>query len=256
MQEITKRCSGKQIALFLDYDGTLTPIVSRPEDAVLSEEVRKTLRDLTQQCRVAVISGRDLQDVRSLVGIEELIYAGSHGFDIAGPAGLQMQNKKAREYLPLLDRVEETFRKRLKEIQGTLVERKKFSIAVHYRAVKSKDLNKVTEIVKEVLKTSPTLRMSPGKKVYDLQPDIEWNKGKALLWLLEKLNLNSANTVPFYIGDDTTDEDAFSALAERGISIVVKDGNRKTAADYLLGNTDHVKTFLRALIPVVRGGAK
>ncbi|MGH8721137.1 MAG: trehalose-phosphatase, partial [Burkholderiales bacterium] len=84
---ILRAAAGRRLAVFLDYDGTLTPIVERPEDAVLAAQTRAVLRALGQRHAVAIVSGRDLADVRARVGLEGLHYAGSHGFDIAGPRG-------------------------------------------------------------------------------------------------------------------------------------------------------------------------
>lgn len=99
VQEIAGR-SGR-VAVFLDYDGTLTPIVSQPEDAWLSDSMQQTLRELARQAPVAILSGRDLDDVRRRVNLDGIVYAGSHGFDIAGPRGLRKQ--VATEFLPKLD---------------------------------------------------------------------------------------------------------------------------------------------------------
>ena len=88
---------------------------------------------------------------------------------------------------------------------------------MHYRLVDDSDVPKVASIVDEVLATHSNLRMLPGKKVFDLQPDIDWNKGKAILWLLDALDLDRDDVMPIYIGDDLTDEDAFQALRGRGL---------------------------------------
>ena len=91
------------------------------------------------------------------------------------------------------------------------------------------------------------LRRMDGKKVYELLPDIDWNKGKAMLWLLETLGLEGENALPIYIGDDRTDEDAFSALEQRGIGILVSDQSPPTAARYSLKNPAEVEEFMAAL---------
>src|SRR5437763_9844197 len=126
-----------QLAVFLDYDGTLTAIVTDPKKALLSDSMRETLRALVMRASVAVLSGRDLDDVRKRVAIETIVYAGSHGFDIAGPRGLQRQ--EAREFLPALDVTEKELREKLDGIAGGMIERKCFSIAVHYRNVTEHD---------------------------------------------------------------------------------------------------------------------
>jgi alpha,alpha-trehalase len=256
MEEIMHHMVGKRIAVFLDYDGTLTPIVERPEQAVLSQEVRDSVKELANHCTVAIISGRDLQNVQELVGIDTIFYAGSHGFDIAGPKGRHVEYQQGKDFLPVLDRAEQMLHDRLKEIRGALIERKKFSIAVHYRKVQEEEVGAVEDAVDEVLDRHEELRKSSGKKMYEVQPKIEWDKGRALLWLLEKLELDRPDVLPLYIGDDITDEHAFKVLRGRGIGIVVRDGSRRTAARYALEDPDDVQKFLKALISVLEGVAR
>jgi alpha,alpha-trehalase len=134
------------------------------------------------------------------------------------------------------------------------VERKKFSIAVHYRKVLDDRVAEVDRAVDEVLNSQSKLQKSAGKKVFELQPKIDWHKGKALLWLLDELELNEPNVLPFYIGDDTTDEDGFRAIRDRGITIVVDDTSRLTLAQYRLTNPVEVREFLQKLISLLKGG--
>jgi trehalose 6-phosphate phosphatase len=251
MEEIRGRIKGRRLAVFLDYDGTLTPIVARPDLAVLSGEMRKAVADLAGLCTVAVISGRDLRDVRSLVGIEDIFYAGSHGFEIAGPEGRNIGHQAGQEFIPDLDAAERWLRERLAAVPGCMLERKRFSIAVHYRQVEKRDLDSVGEIVHGVLEDHPRLRNSHGKKVYDLQPGIDWHKGRAVVWLLEALGLDLREVMPVYIGDDITDEDAFTALAGLGICVLVRNGPRPTAAEYALENSEDVRRFLRSIASVL-----
>ena len=129
--------SGERLAVFLDYDGTLTPIVSHPEDAWLSESMRQTLRSLAARLPVAILSGRDLDDVRGRVHVDGIVYAGSHGFDIAGAGGVRRELGAA--YLPVLDAAEAELREALDEIPGAQLERKHFSVAAHYRNVDESD---------------------------------------------------------------------------------------------------------------------
>ena len=233
-------------ALFVDYDGTLTPIVAQPEDAKLDEGMRSHLQALSRHCKVAIVSGRDLQDVQHMVGLDNLYYAGSHGFDIAGPGGLHMQQQDAQASLPDLDRAEDQLRQKLQHMQGVRVERKRFAIAIHYRNA-TVPADTIETEVDEVLAAVPTLRKKSGKKIYELQPDVNWDKGHAIRWLMDRLNLTTPRVVPLYLGDDTTDEDAFSALADIGITIRVGD-EAYTQAQYLLPNTDAVNDFFEALL--------
>lgn len=246
-EEIQRALAGKQPALFLDYDGTLTPIVKRPEDAVLGQDMRAILRTLASQCTVAVVSGRDRAEVEKLVGLENLFYAGSHGFDISGPQGLHFQHEGGRQALPDLDRAEKELRELLQAVKGVLVERKGFAIAVHYRNAADEDLASIKNTVQEVSQGYEGLKTSPGKQILELKPNLEWDKGKALLWLLERLGLKEARVLPMYLGDDLTDEDALRVLADRGIGILVGDPGRPTSAHFRLRDVGEVKQFLQGL---------
>lgn len=241
VQEIAERSDS--LAVFLDYDGTLTPIVSHPEDAWLSDSMRETLRALAARVPVAILSGRDLDDVRRRVNVEGIVYAGSHGFDIAGPHGLHRQ--MATELLPTLDAAEKQLRQAVAGIPGAQVERKRFSIAAHYRNVDEHEVLGVERAVKEVSAQHRELRRVHGKKVYELLPNIDWDKGKAVLWLVETLGLNCGNVLPIYIGDDRTDEDAFRAVERRGVGILVGGQWQPTTAGYSLKNPEEVGRFLR-----------
>jgi trehalose-phosphatase len=245
IHEIIADAGGKRAAVFLDYDGTLTPIVSHPEDAWLSESMRQTLQSLAAHVPVAVLSGRDLDDVRGRVLVDGIVYAGSHGFDIAGAGGLRRELGVA--YLPVLDSAETELREALDEIPGAQLERKHFSVAAHYRNVNENDASSVALAVDAVAARHRELRRMDGKKVYELLPDIDWNKGKAMLWLLETLCLHGRNALPIYIGDDSTDEDAFRALEQRGIGVLVSEQSPPTAARYSLKNPAEVDEFLVAL---------
>jgi len=251
IDEIIAGAGGKRPAVFLDYDGTLTPIVCYPEDAWLSESMRHVLRELGAQAPIAILSGRDLDDVRRRVDLDGIVYAGSHGFDIAGPGGLCRQ--LGAEYLSILDTAEKELRQALDEIPGAQLERKRFSVAAHYRNVNKNDVLMLARAVEAVAARYPELRRINGKKVYELLPDIDWDKGKAVIWLMESLGLDRENVRPIYLGDDTTDEDAFRALEHRGVGILVTDESQLTAARYSLKNPTEAEDFLRALS--VRVGA-
>ena len=235
-----------RLAVFLDYDGTLTSIVSHPENAWLSESMRGTLRSLAGRVPVAILSGRDLDDVRGRVHVDGIIYAGSHGFDIAGAGGLRRELGAA--YLPVLDAAETELREMLDEITGAQLERKHFSVAAHYRNVNQNDAFKVAVAVDAVAARHHELRRINGKKVYELLPDIDWDKGRAVLWLLETLDLERGSALPIFIGDDRTDEDAFRALEKRGVGILVSEQPQATTASYWLKNPEDVECFLRELI--------
>lgn len=236
----------KQVIIFLDYDGTLTPIVERPEWAQLSDKMRNAVKNLSERYRVAIVSGRDLNDIRHLVAIEGLLYAGSHGFDISGPDG-DMELQQGADYLPALALAQKTLTNALAKIPGIQIERKKFAIAVHFRRADMEDVPTVENIVDTTVAKTPGLRKTGGKMIFELRPDIDWDKGKALLWILAQLGLDNDRVCPIYIGDDLTDEDAFCALQTRGVAILVSDDQRPTAAGYVLKDPQEVGLFLQKL---------
>jgi len=245
--EISARFRSRRPAVFLDYDGTLTPIVERPEDARLAPETRAALERLATLCPVAVVSGRDLADVRGMVGVEGIAYAGSHGFDIVRPDG--SNDQRGRGFLPDLDAAERELEPRLNAVPGARVERKAFAVAVHFRQVAEDRVPEVEAAVLETAAAHPRLRRTGGKKVFELRPDVDWDKGKALLWLLEVLGLEGEEVLPVYVGDDETDEDAFRAIAATGLGVVVRGegDDRETAAHYALRDTREARAFLELL---------
>src|SRR5438046_6163991 len=238
--------AGDELAVFLDYDGTLTPVVSTPDHAGLIASTRAILCTLAAKMANAISNGTHLKDVRKRLDIDGIVYAGSHGFDIAGPRGLRKE--MATEFLPRLDMVEKKLGDQLTGIPGARLERKRFSIAAHYRNVNESDVPKVERAVSEVAARHCELRKMDGKKVYELLPDLDWDKGKAVPWLLEGLGLQLAKIRPIYIGDDRTDEDAFRALEKSGVAILVSEQPRPTAARYSPKEPTEVERFLPQLV--------
>ncbi|MGO9904764.1 MAG: trehalose-phosphatase [Solirubrobacteraceae bacterium] len=188
------------------------------------------------------------------MGIDDLVVAGSHGFDIWSPTGGALEREEGRAFARLLERVTETLRHLTEPVAGALVEPKKSSVAVHYRLVEDGERPRIKAIVDEMLAGEPdALKMTPGKMVYEIQPKIDWYKGKAVLYLLVALDLGGDDVLPLYIGDDITDKDAFAALRGRGIGILVADpddpelAGRTTRAEYVLRDTREVELFLDGL---------
>lgn len=251
---LAQRFAARRLAIFLDYDGVLTPIVARPEDALISPSMRQTVADLAQRYPVCVVSGRDRHTVQQLMGIEDLIVAGSHGFDIWSPDGGQIEHAVGAEYAELMVQVRQQVDAELTGIDGAIVEPKAASVAVHYRLANDEGRRRIGGVVEDVLTQHPDdLKLTPGKMVYEIQPKIDWDKGKAVHYLLDALDLSGEAFVPLYLGDDTTDEDAFCALAGYGVGVFVGSlddpevAGRTTAADFILYNVDEVEQFLQRL---------
>lgn len=235
----------KKPLLVLDYDGTLSPIVSDPKDAILSVEMKEVLDALSQVIEVAVISGRDRADVEEKVGLVHLIYAGSHGLDMAGPGGMDIPEKVSEEIQDALNEAAQNLRRNLREVKGCFVESKKFAIAVHFRNVADEEVEKVKIAVEEELERHKKLKLGTGKKILELKPAMDWHKGRAINWLFDTLGLKQETSIPLFIGDDITDEDAFTSIFGQGIGILVGTHGEQTAATFALKDTEEVKQFLK-----------
>lgn len=247
-EQLRERLSGEQTPFFLDYDGTLTPIVDDPAQAVLDERMRDVLERLAGSYTVTLVSGRDLPVLQEFAQLDKAYYAGSHGFDITGPGGLRQRNAEGEACLEELDEAQLQLDRRLGSLTGWAPERKSFALAIHYRHVAPGERERLVEIVNQVVAEHPKLRLGRGKMVLELQPDVPWDKGRAVLWLLTALGLDRPGVTPVYLGDDWTDEDAFKALQGKGIGIFVGDLDGDTAAQYRLANVDEVRQFFELLL--------
>ncbi|GLT84019.1 hypothetical protein SLE2022_022760 [Rubroshorea leprosula] len=275
-EQITNYAKGKRIALFLDYDGTLSPIVDNPDCAFMSSEMRAAVHRLAMYFPTAIISGRSRDKVYKFVGLTELYYAGSHGMDIMGPVkqsisdepncikSTDKQGKEvnlfqpAREFLPMIGEVFNSLVESTKEIKGAKVENNKFCVSVHFRNVEEKSWETVAQCVHDVIKNYPRLRLTRGRKVLEVRPMINWDKGKAVTFLLESLGLSNCNDVlPIYVGDDQTDEDAFKVLREgnRGYGILVSSVPKESNAFFSLRDPQEVMEFLRSLLTWMKSSA-
>ncbi len=239
---------GREILFFFDYDGTLTPIVERPDLAKLDKESRSFLRDFSKEFKVAIISGRQIEDVKSLVGIESIFYAGSHGLEISG-GGVYYLHPQAEESISLISQLKPKVTQRLGSIEGVLIEDKKLSLAIHYRLLKQDSkLEEIKLFLRELLKENPSLRLMEGKKVFEIMPAIDWDKGRALQWITQVLSKEGFPNI-VYIGDDITDEDAFRVVKTRGLPILVSDSSLKASSSYFyLESPQQVLSFLNLVL--------
>jgi trehalose-phosphatase len=232
--------------LFLDYDGTLTPIVSKPSLAKLTKSQKTFLKKLSKarHLMVAIVSGRKLSELRKLVGVSGFYYAGNHGFEISGPK-TKLTHPKALAAKPILNKIKKELKAKTRGIKGVLVEDKTLTLSLHYRLVKNRDLGKLKRIFQATIKPylkKKKIRVTHGKKVFEVRPNVDWHKGKAVLWFMQKLAKGKKIT-PIYIGDDTTDEDAFKALRKQGETIRVGK-TKKTHAQHVINNVNEVYRFL------------
>jgi trehalose 6-phosphate phosphatase len=197
-----ERVNGKRVAVFLDYDGTLTPIVNNPDQAIMSPQMRDTVRQVAHLFPTAIISGRGRDKVEAFVQLPELFYAGSHGMDIAGPRGeysigTPHNFQAAAEFRPLIDQLYHDLCQRLQDIPGASVEHNNFCVSAHFRNCATENWQRVVLAVNDSVAAQPTqLHITRGRKVLEVRPQVDWDKGRALLHLLEVLGLQEQADVP------------------------------------------------------------
>jgi alpha,alpha-trehalase len=234
--------------VLLDFDGTLSAIVDDPDAATLFAGAADALKALARQCDVAVLSGRDLADLTPRVGLAGIWYAGSHGFELIAPDGTHHRNKTAEAAIDVLEDAAAELRDRLALLEGVRVEHKRYAVAVHNRKAGPGAVREVTAAVHTVGQRSG-LRVTSGCKVIELRPNIAWDKGKLLEWILHRI-AEPDPVLPIYIGGDLTDEDAFDAVRHDGIGIVVghgEDKDRPSAARFALDGPEAVREFIERL---------
>jgi len=251
--KIKELLRNKFILFLLDYDGTLTPIVETPGKAIIYKDKKGLLQKLSRSpyCKIGIISGRKLEDIKNIVGIDGIIYAGNHGLEIEGPK-IKFESQVSPRLKLIIRNIATDMQKQLSGIQGALIEDKGLTLSIHYRLVDKKYLPAFDKIFSKTINpymVRDKIQVNAGKKVYEIKPPVKWDKGKVALWLLARQQFISGqkNVLPVYIGDDITDEDAFKALKNKGLTIFVgKPGNSK--ADYYLKNTAEVTKFLRSIL--------
>lgn len=199
---------------------------------------------------MAVISGRALKDIKRQIGLKGIIYAGNHGLEIAGP-GIKFTGRVSLREKAVIKQIADTLKNKLADISGVCVEEKGVTFSIHYRLVVQDKIALVKDVVGDTLKPyleRGEIRVNRGKQVVDVRPPLKWDKGQAVLWLLEKEQLKHSgeSILPVYIGDDITDEDAFAALKGIGLTIFV-GSPANTRAQYFLKDTTEVLEFLQEI---------
>ncbi|HXU64204.1 MAG TPA: trehalose-phosphatase, partial [Polyangia bacterium] len=187
MQALADGLAVRRPAVFFDFDGTLSDIVDDPDAARPVAGATEALGKLAARCPVAVLSGRDLADVTNRLGVPGIWYAGSHGFELTAPDGTHHQNDAAAAAIPVLEEAAGQLRGRLGVIPGVVVEHKRFGVAVHYRNAERDRVGEVLAAVRGAGRRD-ALRVTTGREVIELRPDLDWDKGKTLRWVIEHLH--------------------------------------------------------------------
>ncbi len=250
--QIARLAKKDRIFLFLDYDGTLAPIADRPEKALMAPKTRAVLSriSLDPRFKLAIITGRSLKDIKKLVAIKDIIYAGNHGLEIEGPK-LRFKPVVAAGYRELIGRIKEDLRGKTAGIKGVFIEDKGLSLSFHYRLVDKKEVAKAKTIFHEAVivhLVRNKIKIKTGKMVLEVSPPVAWDKGKIVLWLLARQLFKrfGKEAFPVYIGDDVTDEDAFKALRHRGLTVFVGEP-KESGALYYVKDCREVVKFLEMI---------
>ena len=237
--------STPSLALFLDFDGTLSPIVESPSLAKIDPEIKNVLERLVEQpgVTVTIVSGRALDDVRERAGIEGVIYAGNHGLEIESDS-ICFREPNAENLRLELRHLLMQLELSVSDTPGTEIEHKGLSASVHYRRVNPELHDWLRNTVCDIVSKSRSFACRDGKMVVEVRPRIDWHKGHAVCWILD--SVLPAHTLPLYLGDDVTDEDAFAAIPN-GIAVHVGEPSN-TCASYWVPDLAGVRNFLSTLL--------
>lgn len=249
---LKKELIGKQLILFLDFDGTLAPIADTPEKAGMTPDMIKILTALSKSsaCRVAAISGRMLSDLKQKINIPGITCVGTHGLEIEDP-GIDSRKLISEQYMDDLAAIKPLLLAKLSSVKGISLEDKKVVLTVHYRSAAYTDAILAKNVFMEVCRSYSDrhrVNILEGKKVIEVRPPVQWNKGDAALWYMDKWQKDDRKEIfaVIYAGDDVTDEDAFRAIGKRGLTVKIGDPEG-SAARYYLPEQAEVFPFLKKI---------
>ncbi len=239
---------GGRFLLLTDFDGTLAPLAADPARVELAPSTREDLQTLARspRVRVGVLSGRSLSDVRARLGIPELIYAGCHGLEVEGP-GIAFRHADAERQRTRLRAVGLELRARVGALIGVDVEDKGLAIALHYRNAAADAAERLEREAAGILRDSPGLTILRGKKVIEILPAVEWNKGECARWIRDAVFAATADVTTLCLGDDETDELAFDVLAPWAVTVRVGPDEVPSRAVHRLPEVADVQRLLSAL---------
>ncbi len=233
----------RRVLFLLDFDGTLAPLARSHREVSLPGEIRSLLASFRgrQRAGVAILSGRLLSELRSLVALPALYYCGNHGLEIEGP-GVSFRHVEAASMRSVVQRLAGRLERDLERFPGVVLENKGLTLTVHYRRVPRASLPSLRRLRArlQIEASDLPVRWRSGHEVWDVLPEVPWHKGAASLYLMRRFG----RSFPIALGDDTTDEDLFAAVRGRGLGIRV--GRVEVSqADYYLGAQPQVARFLR-----------
>lgn len=243
---LLKSSRDRRISFFLDFDGTLSPIAARPQDACLPQEMKDVLKALAGAFPLAIVSGRRLGDIKARTGLPGIAYAGNHGLEIDSPdfSMLFDAGPGTRDELSYLSR---SLSKLSERFPGSILEDKGLSLSLHYRLLDMAlfgDFEKEFQEIASPALESNRIFLARSKMAFEIKANVAWDKGLAVLWMLKRPRFSG--TTPIYVGDDETDMDAYRALGKNGISVHV--GHEIEEARFHLLEQAEVKVFLEMML--------
>ncbi|HEU4563556.1 MAG TPA: trehalose-phosphatase [Gemmatimonadaceae bacterium] len=255
--ETARRLSGTPLVIMLDVDGTLAPIASRPEDAQVPVETRRVVAALAacEGVSVVLVSGRAAADARRMVSVANVWVIGNHGFEVSGPDGETVVDPQLEPYRALIARAARRLAPRVAPLPGVILEDKTWTLTVHYRLSDSAVVPRLREVIEEAV--APLgLRVTDGKKVFEVRPPARVDKGTAVILLGREIGALDEGSSLLFVGDDRTDEDAFRAIRRnKGSAVTARvrgDGGETTAAEFAVRDPAEVRSFLEWLLAARR----
>ncbi len=233
------------VLLCLDFDGTLAPIVEEPDDAAMAPDCRPILDGLAEErsVEVAVVSGRAIDDLRDRVDLDDVVYAGNHGLELQRGERTEVV-PEADEQRRAIDEVCADVAERTASIPGVTVEHKGVTATVHYRQVPGEGEAAVVDAVEAaVADADADFEVLDGKQIREIRPRVDWDKGRVVELLAEDV---PDDWEEVYVGDDTTDEDAFEVVEPDGLGVLVGD-DADTAASMRVRDREDVATLLELI---------
>ena len=238
--------------VMLDVDGTLAPIVAVFDQATVPPETRRAVAAVAQRpnVHVALVTGRSVAVARQMVGVSNLWVIGNHGFEIQGPTGQDFADPSVALYREVIARAVTDLRPRVEAMRGVIIEDKAITLSVHWRLAEPAEIPRLREAVDDVA-NALGLRVTEGKRIFEMKPPARIDKGTAVLALAERLTSGSHDASIVFAGDDVTDEDAIRALRThhpRAVTIrVIGEENPPTEAEFSLQGTEGMRAFLEEL---------
>lgn len=235
----------KKPAFFFDFDGTLADIVENYNEVIFTTTTRSTIESLSEKYFVGLLTGRSLIDIKNIISLPNLVYAGNHGLEIQ----MNTTNHWQHPDIPMqqLKASRQELQKIFAKKTGVKIENKNLSLAVHFRQAESNLEDWINSTTHNLIKKYLMLEAFNGKKVINIYPKVKWDKGEALskIMLFHKLD----DHIPIYFGDDSNDEPAFAMInANKGISVHVGLENTKSLAKFYIENPLSLRELIQEIV--------